>query len=132
MSKESMNRLFAFSRDCDTNKFMSMLPTPKKGVASIDVMEWRKWIRQSHETGRAVVAFAAGGYLMMPKSANYPPGTILGLCSVWYIEAYAQHPEYQEFVNVVVDCVPNLKELMKDVADLFSQVNGANNSLSQN
>jgi len=117
MSKESMNRLFAFSRDCDANKFMSMLGTPKKGVASIDGMELGKWIRESHETGRAVVAFAAAGYLMMPKSANYAQGVILGLYAACYIEAYAQHPEYQEFINVVVDCVPNLNELMKDAAD---------------
>lgn len=63
---------------------------------------------------------------MMPKSRNYPEGVILGLYAIWYVEAYRQHPEYQEFINLLVDCVPNLKELMKDAADQFSQVNSAN------
>jgi len=114
-----INELHAYCNELDKNRFMRMLGKPKRGVSSINVKELDDWIRESHETGRAILAFAVAGHLLNPKSANYATGIVVANCAALYSIAYAQHPEYQSFMNIVRNCVPNLNELILDAAKLF-------------
>jgi hypothetical protein len=114
--KEALNVLLAYGHECDTKRFMSMLGTPQRGVASINVGGLGTWILESHEAGRTVLSFAILGHLLDPKSANYSTGLVVGCCAGWYITTYRDHRDYRSFINAVVACVPNLDELVRDAA----------------